>query len=120
MSNRGCWIVHPDTGELIPKHLYQRPPPKRSSLPAPMVIRDIEPYQSMVDGSVIGGRKQHRDHLRAHGMVELGNEKPKPRKVENAITEADIATAYDQLEAGYHPPDLKEKPPEVWEGGVEP
>lgn len=38
------------------------------------VMRDIEPYKSAVSGEVIGGRRQHRDHLRARGLVEIGNE----------------------------------------------
>jgi putative FmdB family regulatory protein len=42
----------------------------------PQVMRDIEGYQSMVDGSWIGSRSQHREHLKRHGMRELGNEKP--------------------------------------------
>jgi len=40
----------------------------------PQVVRDIEPYRSMIDGSVIDGRKRHRDHLRAHNCVEVGND----------------------------------------------
>lgn len=40
----------------------------------PQVVRDIAPYRSMIDGSVIDGRKRHRDHLRAHGCVEVGND----------------------------------------------
>lgn len=40
----------------------------------PQVVRDIEPYRSMIDGSVIDGRKRHRDHLRAHRCVEVGND----------------------------------------------
>lgn len=38
------------------------------------VIPDIQPYQSMVDGRMIGGRRQHREHLRAHQLIEVGNE----------------------------------------------
>lgn len=38
------------------------------------VMGDIEPYQSMVDGSIIGSRSVHREHLRAHGCIEVGNE----------------------------------------------
>jgi len=41
----------------------------------PQVIRDIEPYQSMVDGSMITSRSQHRDHLKRHNCFEVGNEK---------------------------------------------
>lgn len=43
----------------------------------PQVVQDVEPYRSIVTGEVISGRRQHRDHLRAHGLVEVGNERPK-------------------------------------------
>lgn len=39
------------------------------------VMADIQPYKSMIDGSMIGSRSVHRDHLRAHGCIEVGNEK---------------------------------------------
>lgn len=42
---------------------------------APYVVADIQPYQSMCDGSWITSRSQHREHLKAHGVIELGNEK---------------------------------------------
>ena len=40
----------------------------------PMVMGDIKPYQSMIDGSWITSRSQHREHLRMHGCREIGNE----------------------------------------------
>lgn len=40
---------------------------------------DIQPYKSMVDGSMIEGRRQHRDHLRQHNCIEIGNEKMETR-----------------------------------------
>lgn len=47
---------------------------------AAYVIGDIGEYVSVVDGSVISSRSQHRDHLRAHELVEVGNERmPTPR-----------------------------------------
>lgn len=48
----------------------------------PMVLRDYEPYQSMIDGSIISGRRQHRDHLKAHGCIEVGNERVKQKKIQ--------------------------------------
>ncbi len=39
-----------------------------------LVMGDIQPYQSMVDGRMIEGRRQHREHLRAHQLIEVGNE----------------------------------------------
>lgn len=41
---------------------------------APMVASDIGGYISQVDGSWIESRSKHRDHLKRHGMVELGND----------------------------------------------
>jgi hypothetical protein len=48
--------------------------PSRSALSGPMVIRDIGEYRSTIDGSMITSRNQHRDHMRAHDVVEVGNE----------------------------------------------
>lgn len=47
----------------------------------PQIIKDIEPYRSVITREVIGGRRQHRDHLKAHGCVEIGNEKLTPKPV---------------------------------------
>lgn len=38
------------------------------------LVNDIEPYQSMIDGTMITSRSQHRAHLKEHGATELGNE----------------------------------------------
>ena len=47
------------------------------SAPA-MVMPDIQPYRAIVDGSTISSRAQHREYLRKHGLIEVGNEgKPK-------------------------------------------
>lgn len=42
--------------------------------PTPMVMPDIEPYQSMITGEMITSRSQHREHLKKHGYVEVGND----------------------------------------------
>ena len=49
---------------------------------AHMVMSDIGEYRSVIDKSIIGGRRQHREHLRAHGCVEVGNECIPPRRSE--------------------------------------
>lgn len=38
------------------------------------IMKDIEPYQSMVDGTWITSRSKHREHLKAHGVQEVGND----------------------------------------------
>ena len=47
----------------------------------PLVQPDIQPYQSMVDGSWITSRSQHREHVRSHGLIEYGNEKIEAKPV---------------------------------------
>lgn len=64
-------------GEAIPAEEYT-PEPN-----APFVMGDIQPYKSMVTGEMITSRSAHRDHLKAHRLVEVGNETkhltPKPK-----------------------------------------
>lgn len=50
-------------------------PPARSDLPAPRIMRDIGEYVSPLDGQMITSRSQHRDHMRAHDVIEVGNER---------------------------------------------
>ena len=45
----------------------------------PMIMPDIAPYRSMMDGSIITSRSAHREHLRRHGCVEIGNDLPEPK-----------------------------------------
>jgi hypothetical protein len=39
------------------------------------IVRDIEPYQSMINGEMITSRSHHREHLRDNNCIEVGNEK---------------------------------------------
>lgn len=50
---------------------------EKGTEPAPsgvMVMPDIKPYRSMIDGSMITSRSEHRAHLKQHGCVEVGND----------------------------------------------
>jgi len=71
---------------------------------APMVASDISGYISQVDGSWIESRSKHRDHLKRHGMVELGNDVPKnvksieiSRKSQEQRKRAIAEVAYEKL-----------------------
>ena len=55
--------------------------PKESDLGRPMVIRDIDPYQNMIDGRIISSRSEHRELLKRHNCVEVGNEKMETKVV---------------------------------------
>lgn len=41
------------------------------------VMADMKEYRSPLDGTVVRSRKHHRDHMRKHGVIEVGNEKLK-------------------------------------------
>ena len=47
---------------------------------APMVQSDIQGYISQVDGSWIDSRSKHRNHLKQHRMIEIGNDVPMQQK----------------------------------------
>ena len=57
----------------LPDHCGQR---MQRVICAPHVMADIQPYKSMITGEMIGSRSRHREHLKDHNMIELGNEKP--------------------------------------------
>lgn len=65
--SRTRWIQGKD-GKLVRAEDYYAEPL------APLVYGDIDPYQSTIDGSLITSRSKHREHLRAHGCFEVGNE----------------------------------------------
>lgn len=71
---RRRWIYQ--NGEAIEVGQDYVPEPR-----SPLVMGDIKPYQSVVTGEEIGGRRQHREHLKAHGLIEVGNEKVKPSAI---------------------------------------
>jgi hypothetical protein len=58
---------------------FQPPPPKRSDLPLPYVISDEMPPTEQVDGKFYDSKSRFRAVGRSLGLVEVGNEKLKPR-----------------------------------------
>lgn len=61
----------------------------------PMIMRDLEPYISPLDGSLVTSRSTHRAHMRQHGVIEMGNEYPKGPRAPTEMPRAggDIARA---------------------------
>ena len=47
------------------------------------IMPEIEPYKSQITGEMITSRAQHREHLKRHGYVEVGNDSSltKPRGI---------------------------------------
>lgn len=54
-------------------------PPARSNLPLPYVISDAMPAIEHVDGRFYESKAAYRAVTRAHGLTEMGNDKPKPK-----------------------------------------
>ena len=69
-------------------------------LTAPHVIGDLKEYLSPIDGSIINSRSDHRDHMKRHGVVEMGNENPQPKKEIPKVPglKQDIYNAIKQVE----------------------
>jgi len=65
------------------------------------VMGDIQPYTSMVDGSLITSRSHHKAHLKQHGCVEIGNDssirnpQPQPRQTAPGLKDAIIRAVND-------------------------
>lgn len=93
--------LDPVTGEMVtPEEFLRRQESRGNSVPpsrinkdwesrepaVPMaaravhIVKDIEPYRSVMTGEVIGSRNKHREHLRRHDVIEVGNERLPPRK----------------------------------------
>lgn len=106
---RGSWIFDRDKGKFVPRDkYYAREHASKSGL---QIVSDIKPYKSAVTGEVIGGRRQHRDHLRAHGVVEVGNEKMTTRTPDVSPAGPDVKQAFEMVRGGYRP-----GPIETWRG----
>lgn len=61
------------------------------------VIPDIQPYKSMVTGERIKGRAHHREHLKEHNVIEVGNEKVERKVKEMPPVAPDIKRAIEEL-----------------------
>ena len=90
------YIQHPETLELIPADQFTYEAPA-----GPAVIPDIGVYRSMVNGQMIEGRRQHREHLKQHGVVEVGNDldsaRPKAHSPPGGLKEAIASQVYAKL-----------------------
>lgn len=80
----------------LPEHCGER---MSRVICAPLVCNDIQPYRSMVTGEIISSRSRHREHLRDHGCIEVGNEKQtvKPLQAPKGLKDTLIEVAADKL-----------------------
>lgn len=71
VPERGSWVQHPITHELIPKEEYNSPSDYNHK--NIMVMGDIEPFISPITKEVISGRRKLRAHMREHGVTNIGD-----------------------------------------------
>jgi hypothetical protein len=73
----------------------------RSDLPRPTVISDsLDGIQSMVSGERFDSKSELRRHYKANGVIEVGNEKIKPKDNDDipiAPIEREVAQAFETL-----------------------
>lgn len=65
------FIVEEGTGNLIPRDEFYA---RKAATRGPVVIKDLDPFISPIDRKVIGSRKHLRDHERAYGVRQVGND----------------------------------------------
>jgi hypothetical protein len=83
--------------------------PARSALPCPNIISDTIAPLEHVDGRFYTSKSQFRRVTKAHGLIEVGTEKPKPKvratdtKAVKAGRRAALRTALARFKAGDRP-----------------
>lgn len=95
-------VLEWDDGRNDGRHVFVNgPPPRRPFGVAPMVMSPFQEYKSVIDGTMITDRAQHRNHLKEHKCIELGNEwdaaSKMPDFVEPKGVEDDVAQAIRQV-----------------------
>lgn len=69
-----CYVQHTGSEyELLPE--YGGPTFASKRVGSVQVMKDMGEYTSPVDGAHIGSRSAHREHIRRHDLVEVGNER---------------------------------------------
>lgn len=97
---RGSWVYR--NGELVekggPKDI--RPQFARSDLPCPMLVSDAMDAAEHVDGRFYTSKSEYRKVTKANGLIEVGTERPQPRK-RPPVNDNAISDAVDKAVADY-------------------
>lgn len=94
---RKRWIWDAKLKELVPFEDFQREPTSA------YVRGDYEAYKSMKTGEMVDGRAAHREHLKRHSLVEIGDSydkglpPPKPIQSPPGLKRAIAEVVYQKL-----------------------
>lgn len=84
-------------GKIVPKD--EAGPHPLAGKRSVYVMSDIEPFVSVVDGSIIGSRTDRREHNRRNGVIDVGDDpavlRPRPAYEPKGVGEH-IARAMEQ------------------------
>lgn len=101
--------LYVQTGPTSWAFITQAEPAKRGDLPLPYVISDTMEPTEQVDGKFYTSKRQFRAVGRSLGLIEVGNEKLKPkarastdRQVKQARKQS-IKIAIEKYKAGHRP-----------------
>lgn len=81
--------------------------PARSDLPRPYVIGDVMDPAEQVDGNFYTSKAKFRAVGKAHGLIEVGNEKFRPKqrssasRAEKEARRQSLKKAVEKYKAGY-------------------
>jgi len=81
----------------------------------PMIMRDISGYASPIDGAQITSRSEHRDHLRRHEVIEVGNERIGAPRPDTGVT----SSGYTRDHLRKHIEEVKRMPQAAYEERVQ-
>lgn len=88
------YIQDPKTHQLIPADEYYG----QQDNSAPYIMADYQPYQSMVTGEMIEGRKAHKEHLKKHNVVVAEQNSARPQTPAGGRLKEQIARqVYERL-----------------------
>lgn len=89
------WIQDPVTLKLVPADEYYSGPVENAG---PYIRDDVKPYQSMITGEFIEGKKAHREHLKRHNCVEAADMPLKnPERPKDNLKEQIARQVYEKL-----------------------
>jgi len=87
------YIQDPKTHKLIPAEEYYI-----DQVDSHYIMTDYQPYQSMVTGEMIDGRKAHREHLKRHNLVVAEQSSARPQKPDGGRLKEQLARqVYEKL-----------------------
>lgn len=73
--SNGALLAEFENGECVYlRDDYDHGEKRSETVSCPMVMRDLAPYKNMVDGQMITSRSEHRELLKRHNLIEVGNE----------------------------------------------